>query len=105
MEKTKHSPAPWTTLIGERGATIHIADDYNHPLTFHLKWDGANSYPLREEAQANALLITAAPELLKALQDCTEAMKNFGYVPPCLNDGRRAISKALGTTYKPHRDE
>ncbi len=36
----------------------------------------------------------AAPDLLEALENCTDWMKNHGCVPPCLDRGQAAIALA-----------
>lgn len=57
----KHTPGPWTAVI-YRGT-------YDQPLiTAKDGWIGRlNSFPERQH-EANAKLIAAAPEMLKALQ-------------------------------------
>ena len=68
---TKHTPGPWYNstanphAVNKDGkglaigiATTHGTDDANY----------SDFFPSTEEAQANARLIAAAPELLEALQ-------------------------------------
>lgn len=83
---SKHTPGPWSYWSGynpfdkiEAQVTAEDGDiviaSYNH---------------LIEEGEANALLISAAPDLLKALIDFLD--DPMGDPEPC----RKAIAKALG---------
>lgn len=64
-----HTKGKWTASIGECGATIQVNNDYNHPLTFSFSYPESHiDRKLNEEGQANANLITAAPELLTFAQ-------------------------------------
>jgi hypothetical protein len=55
----------WTASIGERGATINVDNNANHPLTFEMDFPDKYHHPeLNAEAKANANLIASAPELL-----------------------------------------
>ena len=65
----KQTKGKWTTTIGECGATIHINNDYNHPLTFSFSYPFAHiDKELNEEGKANANLIASAPEMLEMLK-------------------------------------
>lgn len=83
---SKHTPGPWSYWSGynpldkiEAQVTAEDGDiviaSYNH---------------LIQEGEANALLISAAPDLLKALIDFLD--DPMGDPEPC----RKAIAKALG---------
>ncbi len=73
----KHTKGKWTASIGDRGATIQINNDFNHPLSFDLKFpDKFAQTELHEEAKANANLIASAPEMLKALKRVNECLDN-----------------------------
>ena len=70
MNQTK---GKWTTTIGECGATIHINNDYNHPLTFSFSYPFAHiDKELNEEGKANANLIASAPEMLQMLKEIND---------------------------------
>ena len=68
MSETKHTPGPWhyehpALSFSIHAAAIHVADVF-------AKVSGGTSdkYVLEEEADANARLIAAAPDLLKACE-------------------------------------
>ena len=67
MSETKHTPGPWTsrTLLtaseNHRGFTVRDADGYMIAEVMPRDEDGI-------EGQSNARLVTAAPDLLKALK-------------------------------------
>jgi len=69
--KTKHTKGPWTFIHGNLSNGMendHFAGDIR--LTDDLQWSIAavwNDCGEKEEVEANALLIAAAPELLEAL--------------------------------------
>ncbi len=67
----QHTPAPWRTQGWVSTWAYIPVHDAHHNLVCSV-------YPSRtcsrEEALGNARLITAAPDLLAALQDCAEAL-------------------------------
>ena len=68
--KMKHTKGKWTTSVGECGATIHMNNDFNHPLTFSFSYPYAHiDKELNEEGKANANLIASAPAMLHALKE------------------------------------
>ena len=82
--KVKHTPGPWWTSKLEVGTVPMMA----------VKICNAVSGSDYEEAEANARLIAAAPELLTVLKQCAEALrKNSGKVPAEIE---QAIDKAGG---------
>ena len=95
----KHTPGPWTTQNDGRDI-INIQHSNNDP--------GAISMTLakviarmtwRSQAEANARLIAAAPDLLEALKACDEAMSYMSEydIPITLPDMvKAAIAKAIG---------
>lgn len=70
---SNHTNAPWTANIGNRGAHINVDNDYNHPLSFGVGYDES----MAGEAEANILLITAAPDLLAACKSATAALQQI----------------------------
>ena len=65
----KHTKGKWTASVGDKGATINIDNDANHPLTFEMDFPDKYHHPeLNAEAKANANLIASAPEMLDALR-------------------------------------
>ena len=94
---TKHTPGPWTTHrnIGKKSELGIMADAA--PCIIAIM-GGSKEWPF--EANANARLIAAAPELLSTLQDIHSWL-----ISPDLSEGVRAayqedcrvaIAKALG---------
>lgn len=96
MSGHKYTPGPWevcnNTIVHDDKTRIDTLDGK------HI--GGASIYLSRgiEEAQANANLISAAPELLKELeshcQSCMERNKFENGCPGCFT--QRVIKKALG---------
>lgn len=80
MSIQKHTPGPW--IAGRRDAyeinitspSRFIADIYNATAKV------GNGYPSADEADANAALITAAPELLKAARQAAMSHMRYGMV-------------------------
>lgn len=69
---TKHTPGPWETPSLEDSRSIRSTDTGEYVATAHSKHDFSGlsgTYPDADAAEANARLIAAAPELLKALID------------------------------------
>ncbi len=95
MEKTKFTPGPWSPVVDTYGMAQQV-----------MAKDGAISVrPIcdchaggKEERNANARLIAAAPELLVMLQRFYE--QTYGktdIIPPLdFEQAKAAISKALG---------
>ncbi|EJD6541497.1 hypothetical protein M0K83_RS20550 [Providencia rettgeri] len=85
----KHSPAPWNSHIKYLDYTI-VRDANDKKITFL-------SHGCSE---ANANLITAAPELLEALINLTEYTDAYfekgDEIPASLIKAKAAIAKALG---------
>lgn len=66
---TKHTPGPWTAgKFQDTGLNNQISV---HPAI-------CTAYGAKEEAEANARLIAAAPEMLAALQEVQIYVDNFG---------------------------
>lgn len=109
-EHAKHTPGPWEARKGAgwyvarpryREATLAVGMDYVTLVT------SPSETPWNDdvESEANARLIAAAPELLKALEGITEEVRNVGYSPaiehlgPWVNQAIAAIAKAKGEAY------
>lgn len=87
MTKTTHTPGPWMVEDGE----IVQCDPGDQAIASVL-------YSTEDdpEADANALLLAAAPDLLAACRTLADWMESHACVPPCLTDARQAIAKAEG---------
>lgn len=76
MSEAKHTPGPWTNnYVGAHGHIIR-GRDANKQIANVLV--GFNVVPT-EEAKANARLIGAAPDLLKACHAAYNALKSYQY--------------------------
>jgi hypothetical protein len=97
MSKKKFTPGPWKTDFNNPFATIegHIIkqdDDVERPIASIPKGGGTNGIQSQE---ANARLMTAAPELLEALEETVALLEN--HLPGHLLDKQMAaIKKAIG---------
>ena len=78
---TQHTPGPWA--VGSKSGHIETANAWRMSIAICYNKDSKADGVSKEEFEANARLIAAAPELLKALNEC-----------------RRAIQG--GTTFKPY---
>ena len=97
---TAHTPGPWRTngadVVSNNGSPVSkVILNYNRTIAFDTE---------RAEAEANASLIAAAPDLLEALKDMThglpELLENIGYTDEegMIEKARAAIKKANGAT-------
>ena len=89
-DQPKHTPGPWFAkrtggvgyfewYVGRDGENYPIAEDIADPMT-------------RDQSEANAHLIAAAPDLLEALKAATSFPLSDSWVPAAL----AAIAKAEG---------
>ena len=95
----KHTPGPWTTIAG---SVFTESDSPCYEIVHgnHLTRSGTE-----EQRMADARLIAAAPELLKALEGILADVSSYGLAHPeggrfeCdhLDSARAAIAKAKGT--------
>ncbi len=98
---TKHTPAPWKVCPAQKGKLggIEVATDkawLERELICMMPHG-----PEQAQAEANARLIAAAPELLAALEIIMESIVWQGGVTYKIKDGnleaaREAIAKAQG---------
>lgn len=104
---TRHTPGPWTVQHLE--GCYHDYDDWDTfcvraPNNCHLATVGEVDRFYSANARANAQLIAAAPELLKALRNTVRLLELLNR--PGANDpveaavyaARAAIAKATNTT-------
>lgn len=82
--ETKHTPAPW--MIEDSGDHINIHNEKFDIATIYNVSNDYNCYAI--ERKANARLISAAPELLEALEEILE----HDYPPEKLWSGDAACS-------------
>lgn len=97
MTQFKGTPGPWR-VSEKRGDLIDIRHNNNEPgaISLNLAHVVARLSWLKE-AEANARLIAAAPELLEALLDALHTYDKHGEYSEW-DFARAAIAKALGET-------
>lgn len=96
MTQSKHTPAPWS--VGERitGKGFERSTVYGETLIAEVY---SQAFKDIENEKANAHLIAAAPELLKALQDVLpHVANNYSSISRqrILKPLKEAIAKAKG---------
>lgn len=95
MNEAKHTPGPWAH-INPDGFTVRHPQVYSDtgPVC-NATWLGDGRI---DELRANARLISAAPEMLDALQEIVAAADGSGLaqLDATLADARSAIAKATG---------
>lgn len=97
-----HTPGPWKVEVGGSDRDIIVSDKGGRTIAE----TNASCYPYDDglpdmfvpEALANAHLIAAAPEMLRALQACRARMMNDGYHSDEIEMADDAIAKAEGRT-------
>lgn len=88
----KHTPGPWTQGTSAVGITCVWLDG----LTEQKHKMGQSHTWIDCETEANARLISAAPELLEALLSCLEKGSRWHPCDPVVIKARAAITKAIG---------
>lgn len=101
MTQFKGTPGPWR-VSEKRGDLIDIRHENNEPgaMSLNLAQVVARQSWLKE-AEANARLIAAAPELLAALIKCADALEEVSYQAWCgeiIEGALAAINKVTGET-------
>lgn len=86
MGEAKHTPGPWTHCQEDNFITTRDGRGL-------LEWQARSLHVTPEERDANARLIAAAPDLLKACRQALAALKGREH-DQFLRD---AIAKATGT--------
>ena len=88
----KHTPGPWSSTPSVRSFEAQVWDAAGAALLFFA--DGRATGP---EADANAALIAAAPDLLAALKDMLANYHVLGFnADKRREEARAAIAKAEG---------
>lgn len=112
---TLHTPGTWAVNQADISAdedtvfTISVETEEHNVATvsaFELIVNddgsvspGGPTLQMLEEARANARLIAAAPDLLKALKACLEKGKRWHPCDPVVEEALAAIAKATGAQY------
>lgn len=91
----KHTPGPWHIRKIERSGIVGFTVD-----TKDSEIEICEIYPKPQSQvavkQANARLISAAPDLLVALENLLSARPYEESMVPAINEARAAIAKARG---------
>lgn len=104
MSGAAHTPGPWKVVAnGERFLSIQNAAGEEATFVTKTHWLGYEEkdgwkrerYEPRPQADADARLIAAAPDLLAALQIAVAEEGAFG-PPPWIEQASAAIAKATG---------
>lgn len=99
---TTHTPGPWE--VGYQGLSIYGPDRHGTTLVIARSLDTSRQHCDPQEAQANARLIAAAPELLDVAKDVLAECMDTYYDPRDMGGDwlrlcdrlRAAIAKATG---------
>ena len=112
--KQGHTPGPWVYVDAEKEASMQfrklcVIRGGGKEITSFSWQTPSKAFPSKEESQANARLIAAAPELLEALQGAIGALEQdvdtgadyndadwSGIAQQRLDDARAAIARATG---------
>jgi hypothetical protein len=99
---SKHTQGPWKYRLNNSAVAFRVTD-VRERLVTSISWNSVSDehFPPRDEAEANAHLIAAAPELLEALETLVRNKRlimteeNFAKNPG-LQAAVAAIAKATG---------
>lgn len=95
---SKPTPGPWSSCLNRPGSSFLVRDKENR-LVCDMSWHSSSRqhYPLRDESEANARLIAAAPDLLDALLMVSNGPHDAEAIADMLPTVRAAIAKATGS--------
>ena len=93
----KHTPGPWEYFPKLSGSENHRG----FRIGVNKGWLIADAMPIDmdgKEGEANARLISAAPDLLEALKDCLRVVEFLASdsCPTTIQNAKAAIAKATG---------
>lgn len=112
---TEHTPGPWFAVserlyqgkhhVAGRGPVVKAS---GRPRTIAEVYRATTQDGREKEAEANARLIAAAPELYEALQDCVALLSGevsgAAQVNSILRESRAAIAKVEGAALSLRED-
>lgn len=96
MNEFKGTPGPWEALFIHGGLRVIRSGSLRREGRTAMSYQSVSGDIDDEE---DAKLIASAPELLKHLQKCVEALQEASYqswCEPIIDEARDAIAKALG---------
>lgn len=91
---SKHTPGPWRYRRGDEWSHSIVTDHGLLPDGNESCWTVADINKRREEYEANARLISSAPDMLEALQ----RLDKYGHTQANWQYAKEAIAKATGET-------
>ena len=96
--ETKFTPGPWhlDTIVYDDHVTHTVRAPYYTEAVHFRKPKAGYTQAEREQHNADARLIAAAPELLRALVMMVRLAKSQGWLPKYTKISREAIIKAIG---------
>jgi len=93
----KFTPGPWEVFNGDCCTNPGIEAEGQSIVVYGSRDDCGIHGKDIAEIEANAALISAAPELLQALEELANCgAEAWGEDRPCVADARAAIAKARG---------
>ena len=100
---SKHTKGPWSATCRELAVFVPLKAAYCERIGFQIGFVNTDSISIDRQAQANARLIAAAPELLECLSISLELLRNVSPFPGqedilsgCIEASAAAIAKATG---------
>jgi hypothetical protein len=98
MSNLKHTPGKWVVFFKHKYREWHVGIPSEHSFKFDLNSNGIppNDLDKLEESEANARLIAAAPEMLKALINIYNYSNNDSTDKYFLRETRDLIERATG---------
>ena len=95
MEQFKHTPGPWSYRYWSNCSDRNLLEGYSISADGHIVPMNTSEGDLYE-AEANARLIAAAPELLEALKAAQKKGSRWHPADPVVQQINVAIAKATG---------
>jgi hypothetical protein len=92
----QHTPGPWYFHVN-KADTLYVVRGPKDIVVCEMSWHSSIPchYTLRDESEANARLIAAAPDLLAALRLAQEQMERFDGESAGWHEANDAISAAI----------
>ena len=97
---SEHTPGPWTIEKCPKATAVTDGESWPWLVSYNDgEYEGCLALVQTQNAEANAKLIAAAPELLEALEMMLDMSEMGGFGKSAAEDtARAAIAKAKGET-------
>lgn len=96
--KTQHTPGPWVVQPNNGPHAIYAPNDgTDHPFVCQVYFDSRANEETKQKQEANAKLISAAPELLEALATIESVLTGWnrdGTYTNLIEHAKTAMNKA-----------